>query len=97
MHVPIVPIEGAEESAAINVIVVSPNNELREELQERLGLPRWNLLPATSGVAALALLREHGDEEAVLLLDPMLPDLEPIEFDGLVRDRFPNVQVLMLN
>jgi transcriptional regulator with GAF, ATPase, and Fis domain len=27
----------------------------------------------------------------------MLPDLEPIEFHGIVKDRFPNTQVLMLN
>jgi transcriptional regulator with GAF, ATPase, and Fis domain len=88
---------GAEERAPINVFVVSPNDDLRQELQEKLGLPRWKVLPATSGATALAVLREHGDEDAILLLDPKLPDLEPVEFDGLVRDRFPNVQVLMLN
>jgi transcriptional regulator with GAF, ATPase, and Fis domain len=91
-----VPVEGAER-APINVLVVSPNSELRQELQEKLGLPRWNVLQAMSGVTALEVLRGHGDEDAILLLDPRLPDLEPVEFDGLVRDRFPNVQVLMLN
>jgi transcriptional regulator with GAF, ATPase, and Fis domain len=33
----------------------------------------------------------------VLLLDPSLPDLEPGEFQGIVRSRFPNTQILMLN
>jgi transcriptional regulator with GAF, ATPase, and Fis domain len=79
------------------VLVVSPNDELRRELQQKLGLPLWQVLHATSGAAALEMLREHGDEDAILLLDPKLPDLEPVEFDGLVRDRFANVQVLMLN
>jgi transcriptional regulator with GAF, ATPase, and Fis domain len=93
----VVPIGGSQERAPINVFVVSPNNELRLELQEKLGLPCWNVLQATSGATALEMLRAHGDEDAILLLDPKLPDLEPVEFDGLVRDRFPNVQVLMLN
>ncbi len=97
MPIPMVPIAGAKESAPINVLVVSPNNDLRQELREKLGLPRWNVLQATSGATALEVLREHGDEDAILLLDPRLPDLEPVEFDGLVRDRFLNVQVLMLN
>jgi hypothetical protein len=33
----------------------------------------------------------------VLLLDPMLPDLEPNEFHGIVKLRFPNTQILTLN
>ena len=97
MSIPVVPIGGSQERAPINVLVVSPNNDLRQELQEKLGLPLWNVLQATSGATALEVLREHGDEDAILLLDPKLPDLEPVEFDGLVRDRFPNTQVLMLN
>jgi transcriptional regulator with PAS, ATPase and Fis domain len=32
-----------------------------------------------------------------LLLDPQLPDLEPNGFRAIVRNRFPNTQVLMLN
>jgi transcriptional regulator with GAF, ATPase, and Fis domain len=97
MSIPAALIGGVETRAPINVLVVSPNDELRQELQEKLGLPLWNVLQATSGATALEVLREHGDEDAILLLDPKLPDLEPVEFDGLVRDRFPNVQVLMLN
>ena len=60
-------------------------------------LPRWNVIQASSGAVALEVLRKQGTEDGILLLDPNLPDLEPIEFDGLVRDRFPNTQVLMLN
>ena len=33
----------------------------------------------------------------MLLLDPSLPDLEVGEFQGIVRARFPNTQILMLN
>jgi transcriptional regulator with GAF, ATPase, and Fis domain len=66
-------------------------------LQDKLGLPRWNVIQARSGTGALELLYKAGAEDAVLLLDPMLPDLEPNEFQGIIKDRFPNTQVLMLN
>ena len=91
------PLEQCEEPAPIVVFAVSPNNSLRQELQERLVLPRWDVIQASSGAAAFQLLREHGDRDAVLLLDPALTDLEPVEFEGLVRERFPNTQVLLLN
>jgi transcriptional regulator with GAF, ATPase, and Fis domain len=90
-------LSSAEEVALINVFVVSPNVNLREELQEKLVLPRWNVIQAGSGAAALGVLRKHGDEDGILLLDPNLPDLDPTEFSGLVSDRFPNTQILVLN
>jgi DNA-binding NtrC family response regulator len=97
MRIPAVPLERSEDRAPINVFVVSPNISLRQELQEKLGLPRWNVIQAGSGAEALGWLRKHGADDAVLLLDPMLPDLEPGEFNRMVTDRHPNTQVLMLN
>jgi DNA-binding NtrC family response regulator len=81
----------------IDVYIVSPNPRIRQVLQDKLSLPRWNVIQARSGTGALELLYKAGSEDAVLLLDPMLPDLEPNEFQGMVKDRFPNTQVLMLN
>jgi DNA-binding NtrC family response regulator len=97
MRMPVVPLERSEERAPINVFVVSPNSSLRQELQEKLGPPRWNVIQAGSGAGALEKLRKDGAEDGVLLLDPMLPDLESNEFNGMVRERYPNIQVLMLN
>ncbi len=97
MRIPAVPLERSEDRAPINVFVVSPNNNLRQELQDKLGLPRWNVIQAGSGAGALGLLRKHGADDAVLLLDPMLPDLEPGEFNRMVTERYPHTQVLMLN
>jgi len=81
----------------IDVFIVSPNPRIRQSLQDKLGLPRWNVLQARSGAGALELLYKGGTDDAVLLLDPMLPDLEPNEFHSIVKDRFPNTQILMLN
>lgn len=87
----------AEDRVPFDVFVVSPNSRLREELREKLCLPRWRVTEAGGGADALTRLREHGGEDAVLLLDPVLPDLNPGELNRIVRDRFPNTQVLMLN
>jgi transcriptional regulator with GAF, ATPase, and Fis domain len=50
-----------------------------------------------SGTGALELLHEHGVEDGVLLLDPLLPDLEPNEFHRIVKLRCPQIQVFTLN
>ena len=86
-----------EDRSSIDVLVVSPNTRLRENLQEKLGHPRWNLLQASSGAEVLKILHSRGDDDCILLLDPSLPDLEAGEFQGIVRRRFPNAQILMLN
>jgi len=91
------PRERFDDRPAIEVFVVSPNMKLRQQLQEKLTAPRWQMFEAASGAAALELLRTHGPEERVLLLDPMLPDLEPNGFNAIVRERYPQTQVLMLN
>ncbi len=86
-----------EDRASVDVLVVSSNAKLRAELTEKLCLPRWRVHEASSGAEALARLREHDGNDAVLLLDPVLSDLNTGEFQGIVRDRFPSIQVLMLN
>jgi transcriptional regulator with GAF, ATPase, and Fis domain len=86
-----------EDRATIDVLLVSPNVRLREGLQEKLHSSRWKVFQAGSGAEILKVLHGRGDEDGVLLLDPSLPDLEPGEFQGIVRNRFPNTQILMLN
>ena len=86
-----------EDRVSIAVFVVSPSTKLRQDLQQKLDSTRWKVTEANRGSEALELLQELGNEGGVLLLDPMLPDLEPGEFSAIVRDRFPEIQVLMLN
>jgi transcriptional regulator with GAF, ATPase, and Fis domain len=86
-----------EDRDCIDVLLVSPNVRLRENLHEKLSSHRWNVLHASGGAEVLKMLHSRGDEDSVLLLDPSLPDLEPGEFQGIVRSRFPNTQILMLN
>ena len=86
-----------EDRVSIAVFVVSPNQKLRQDLQQKLNTPRWRVLEAGGGAEAPELIQHQGSEGGVLLLDPMLPDLEAGEFHGIVRSRFPETQVLMLN
>ena len=97
MGLPAIQTERFEDRFPFKVFVVSPNIQLRQELQEKLAPERWCVLETGSGAGALDLLRKHEADEGVLLLDPALPDLEPNGFRAIVRNRFPNTQVLMLN
>ena len=97
MGVPIIQHERLEDRFPFSVFVVSPNAQLRQDLHEKLAPERWKVQQAGSGAGALELLRNHNSDEGVLLLDPMLPDLEAEGFRGIVRSRFPQVQVLILN
>ena len=94
---PIVNFDRSEDRFPITVLVISPNASLRQEIQDKLGLPRWQVAPVASGAEALEFLKKDESSDIVLLLDPMLPDLEPSEFNAMVRDRYPAAQVLMLN
>jgi transcriptional regulator with GAF, ATPase, and Fis domain len=97
MGIPLIQSERFEDRLPYTVLVVSPINQLRQELQEKLDAERWKVLEAGSGAGALELLRQHDGDDGVLLLDPVLPDLEADGFRAIVRNRFPHIQVLMLN
>ncbi|HEX4322534.1 MAG TPA: sigma-54 dependent transcriptional regulator, partial [Acidobacteriaceae bacterium] len=81
----------------IDVFIVSPNTRLRQDIHDKLGPPRWNVIQAGSGAGALELLNKRSTEGGILLLDQTLPDLHASEFHGMVRARFPNFQIMTLN
>lgn len=95
MLTPSYPTFRVDESSATGVLLVSPNSRLRREMREKLHQDRWKLTEATSGAEALECLQESPSE--ILLLDPLLPDLEATEFSTLVHEEFPNVQILSVN
>jgi len=84
-----------DDTDMVGVLLVSPNSRLRLELREKLRPARWSLTEAASGAEAFERLHESASE--ILLLDPLLPDLESGEFSAMVRERFPNVEVLSVN
>ncbi len=90
-----VPPLRAEDLCGTGVLLVSPNSRLRSELRSKLQAPRWVLTEAGSGAEALEHLQENPRE--LLLMDPMLPDLEASEFSVMVREQFPGVQIISVN
>lgn len=82
------------ETTATTVLAVSPNSRLRQELRDRFVYPRWQMNEAGSGAEAFEYLYEG---VSVLLLDPLLPDLESSEFSALVAERFPETQIMTLH
>src|ERR1700760_4801164 len=95
MSAPPLPKYRVDESNTIGVLLVSPKSRLRFQLREKLRQPRWKLTEAASGAEALEFLHELVSE--ILLLDPLLPDLESSEFSTMVREQFPSVQILTVN
>jgi DNA-binding NtrC family response regulator len=95
MSVPPLSKFRVDESNSIDVLLVSPNSRLRVQLREKLRQSRWNLTEAAGGAEALECLHESFSE--ILLLDPLLPDLESSEFSAMVREQFPGVQILTVN
>ena len=85
----------AETGEQTSVLLVASNAALRHDLRARLLTSRWSIREAHSGSEALEMLMEAASD--VLLLDPNLPDLDPIEFQNIVRGQFPDVQILALN
>ncbi|HEY0795264.1 MAG TPA: sigma 54-interacting transcriptional regulator [Acidisarcina sp.] len=84
-----------EDRQPVSVLVVSPSEGLRRELRQRLPTPRWELFEAQTGADAFERLYESECE--VLLLDRVLPDLEPVELSAMMRREFPRVQVLSID
>jgi DNA-binding NtrC family response regulator len=93
---PIISSIRREDNRAVQVLLVSGNAAFREQLGSRLAPLRWDLTEARSGAEALETIHAKPGTE-VLLLDPVLPDLLPAEFCGMVRQQFPNIEILTMN
>jgi DNA-binding NtrC family response regulator len=97
MGSPVIQPKRIEDRFPLDVLIVTPNTTLRQAIQEKLSPQRWNVLQSGGGASALELLRKGASEGTLLLLDPAIPDLEPNGFRSIVQNRFPQVQILMLN
>ena len=77
------------------VLVASPSSSLREQILHSLPDRRWPVQEALGGADALVKL-ESGDWQ-VLFLDRRLPDLDAEELIEIIRQRFPGIEVVMLD
>jgi DNA-binding NtrC family response regulator len=76
-------------------IVASANKQFRERILKRLGARSWSVEEALGGAEALSLV--EGGAFKALLLDRWLPDLDVPELVDIVKARYPQVQVLVVD
>jgi DNA-binding NtrC family response regulator len=75
--------------------VASPSTSLRKQVLHSLPDRRWPVQEALGGAEALVKL-ETGDWQ-VLYLDRRLPDLDAEELIEIIKQRFPGIEVVMLD
>ncbi|MGD0823013.1 MAG: sigma-54 dependent transcriptional regulator [Terriglobales bacterium] len=80
---------------ADHILVASPSIRVRQRVLESLRSPVRRFEQATGGAEALVHL-ETGLWQ-VLFLDRRLPDLDAEELSATVRQRFPGIQVVLLD
>jgi DNA-binding NtrC family response regulator len=78
-----------------HVLVASPSPVVRQRVLETLSSPAGRVEQATGGAEALIHL-EKGIWQ-VLFLDRCLPDLDAEELSHTVRQRFPGIEVVLLD
>jgi len=78
-----------------HVLIASPSTVVRQRVLESLRSPVRRFEQATGGAEALVHL-ESGSWQ-VLFLDRKLPDLDAEELSLTVRQRYPGIQVVMLD
>jgi DNA-binding NtrC family response regulator len=86
---PVVP------NSAEHILVASPSSAVRQRVVERLRSPAYRVAQATGGAEALGHL-ESGLCQ-VLYLDRSLPDLDAQELSRTIRERFPEVEVVLVD
>src|SRR5712672_1867250 len=80
---------------AEHILVASPSSVVRQRVLESLRSPVRRVEQASGGAEALDHL-ENGLWQ-VLFLDRSLPDLNTEELSEIIRQRFPNVEIVLLD
>jgi PAS domain S-box-containing protein len=80
----------------VNILVVDDRASNLMSLREVLDRPDYNLMSATSGPEALALVLRH--ELAVILLDVAMPDMDGFEVAATIkqRERFKTIPIIFV-
>ncbi len=76
-----------------SVLVVDDDHEILRMLSRALELEGYDVIIATNGNSALALLEEHRPD--LVILDIIMPELDGFQILSLIRQR-SNVPVIML-
>ena len=90
-----IPVTSSLSTSSGAALIASPNSVLREQVIHRLNGRCRPVQQARGGAEALAKLEKA--EWHVLYLDRHLPDLDAGELLAVIRRRFPNIHVVLLD
>jgi DNA-binding NtrC family response regulator len=76
------------------VLLVDDEKEFIETLSERMRTRDLDVSTATSAADALKLVREHSYD--AIVLDLMMPEMDGLEALKVLRERNPELQVILL-
>ena len=92
---PISRSDPAPQCSGSRILIASPSSVIRKRVLETLSRPVQHCEQASGGAEALVRL-ERGSWQ-ILYLDRRLPDLDAAELSQTVRQRFPEVEVVLLD
>jgi transcriptional regulator with GAF, ATPase, and Fis domain len=82
-------------SATIGVLLVSANDDMRHNLAAKLRSTRWDVQEALSGASALEKI--HDGAFSLVLLDPVLTDLNVEDFREILETNYPGIEIIPIN
>lgn len=80
--------------ASLSVLIVDDNASMARSLTDVLEARGYQVYSATSGAAALAILREHPVH--VLLTDVIMPDMNGVELYRATRQSQPSLVTIFM-
>ncbi|MEW6671101.1 MAG: response regulator [Thermodesulfobacteriota bacterium] len=79
----------------MKILVVDDEQKLARVLAERLKLRGFDVTPVFDGASALARL--HGEHFDGVVLDLRLPDMDGIQVMQQIREKMPDVKIVILS
>ena len=83
-----------QENQNIRILIIDDENEFARTLMTRLQLRKYDSQMATSGQEGLEILKDHTFD--VIVLDLRMPDIDGMEMLAIIRDKFPQTEVIIL-
>lgn len=78
------------------LLLVDDESAFLDAMTRRLTKRKFKVYTATSGMEALDLLSNEGEEVEVVILDVKMPGMDGIEALAEIKRKFPLVEVVML-